>query len=126
MDNQKEHLIKISIIKSFAEMTEAKFEGRYVRADFASKVNSVAAIVRKAVCQNKIATAIVMTLASRCITSPDNLSQAEVDSFTNLLLSSLDGKDVRTENGVLKNIVVMIVNKLNDMPVWFYHDNPNV
>lgn len=67
-----------------------------------------------------------MTLASRYIISPDNLVQAEVDSFTNLLLASLEAKDVRIENSVLKNIVVMIVNKLNDIPVWFYHDNPNV
>ena len=33
---------------------------------------------------------------------------------------------MRTENGVLKNIVVMIVNKVNDIPAWFYLDNPNV
>lgn len=67
-----------------------------------------------------------MNLASRYITSPDNLDQSEVDSFTNLLLASLEGRDVRTENGILKNLVVMIVNKVNDIPAWFYLDNPNV
>lgn len=114
-------------IEAFANLTEAKLDGKYVRAEFGGKGNSAASVVRKAVGQNTSAAAIIMTLASRYITSPDNLAQAEVDSFTNLLLASLEGKDVRTEeSGVLKNIVVMIVNKINDIPVWFYHDNPNV
>jgi DNA polymerase III delta prime subunit len=113
-------------IESFAELTESKLDGRFVRAEFGGKGNSAASVVRRATNQNSVATAIIMTLASRYITSPDNLAQAELDSFTNLLLASLEGKDVRTERGALKNIVVMIVNKLNDIPVWFYHDNPNV
>lgn len=113
-------------IEAFANFTQTKLDGKYVRAEFGGKSNSAASIVRKAVSQNTSATAIIMTLASRYITSPDNLAQAELDSFTNLLLASLEGKDVRTESGILKNIVIMIVNKLNDIPVWFYHDNPNV
>lgn len=113
-------------IEAFANITDSKLDGKFIRAEFGSKNNSASSIVRKAVEQNTKATAVILTLASRYITSPDNLAQAEVDSFTNLLLASLDGKDVRTEKGVLKNIVVMIVNKLNDIPVWFYHDNPNV
>lgn len=114
-------------VEAFANLTEAKLDGKFVLAEFGGKGNSAASVVRKAVGQNTSATAIIMTLASRYITSPDNLAQSEVDSFTNLLLASLEGKDVRTdENGVLKNIVVMIVNKINDVPVWFYHDNPNV
>ncbi|MPM13471.1 hypothetical protein SDC9_59828 [bioreactor metagenome] len=113
-------------IETFANLTESKLDGRYVRAEFGGRSNSAASIVRKAVGQNTSATAIIMTLASRYIISPDNLAQAEVDSFTNLLLASLEAKDVRTEKGSLKNIIVMIVNKLNDIPVWFYHDNPNV
>jgi DNA polymerase III delta prime subunit len=114
-------------IEAFANLTEAKLDRKYVRAEFGGKGNSAASIVRKAVGQNTSATVIIMTLASRYITSPDNLAQAEVDSFTNLLLASLEGKDVRTEeSSVMKNIVVMIVNKINDIPIWFYHDNPNV
>ena len=32
---------------------------------------------------------------------------------------------MRTENGILKNLVVIVVDKLNDIPAWFYLDNPN-
>lgn len=113
-------------VESFARITNTRTDGNAVRSDFKGKSNSATSIVRAAVGQNPEPTAIIMNLASRYITSPDNIDQAEVDSFTNLLLASLEGKDVRTENGVLKNIVVMIVNKVNDIPAWFYLDNPNV
>jgi hypothetical protein len=114
-------------IAEFASITNTRVDGQYIRAEFKGKNNSASTIVRAAVGQNQVATAIIMNLASRYITSPDSLDQAEVDSFTNLLLASLDGKDVCTGNyGTLKNIIVMIANKINDIPVWFYHDNPNV
>lgn len=113
-------------IDEFAQMTDSRLDGRFIRCDFKGKSNSATSIVRTAMSQNQVPTAIIMNLASRYITSPDNVDQAEVDSFTNLLLASLEGKDVRTKSGTLKNIVVMIVNKVNDVPAWFYLDNPNV
>ena len=113
-------------IHAFAELTGAKLDGDYIRSDFKGKANSASTLVRAAVNQNKQPVAIVMNLASRYITSPDNIEQSEVDSFTNLQLASMEGKDVRTPNGTLKNLVVMIVNKVNDVPAWFYLDNPNV
>ena len=113
-------------IENFAKMTDARLDGRFIRCDFKGKANSASAIVRTAVSQNNVSTAIIMNLASRYITSPDNVDQSEVDSFTNLMLASLEGKDVRTDKGTLKNIVIMIVNKVNDVPAWFYLDNPNV
>lgn len=113
-------------IQEFAKMTNSQFDGRCIRCDFKGKTNSATSIVRAAVTQTEVPTAIIMNLASRYIVSPDNVDQSEVDSFTNLLLASLEGRDVRTENGPLKNIVIMIVNKVNDVPAWFYLDNPNV
>ena len=92
-------------VESFARITNTRTDGNAVRSDFKGKSNSATSIVRAAVGQNQEPTAIIMNLASRYITSPDNIDQAEVDSFTNLLLASMEGKDVRTENGVLKNIV---------------------
>jgi len=113
-------------LDAFAKLTGAKLEGNAIRSDFKGKANSATSIIRAAVSQSKESTVVIMNLASRYITSPDNIDQSEVDSFTNLLLASLEGRDVRTENGILKNLVVMIVNKVNDIPAWFYLDNPNV
>ncbi len=67
-----------------------------------------------------------MDFASRYITSPDNMEQSEVDSFTVLMQASLEGKDVKNRTGNFKNLVILIVNKINDIPAWFYLDNPNV
>jgi len=54
------------------------------------------------------------------------MDQSEVDSLTVLLQASIEAKDVKTEQGVLKNLLIMIVNKVNDLPAWFYLQNPNV
>ena len=63
-------------IQAFAELTHAKLDGDYIRSDFKGKANSATALVRTAVNQNKQPIAIVMNLASRYITSPDNIDQS--------------------------------------------------
>lgn len=116
-------------LDNFSRLSECSAEQGYIRADFkgASRNNGAANIVRKTLSQNKEATVIVMDFASRYITSPDNMDQSEVDSFTVLMQASLDAKDVRTQsNGILKNLLILITNKANDIPAWFYLQNPNV
>ncbi len=116
--------------EAFASMTGTRAEGGHIRCDFKSRPGSsnpsATAVVRQAVGQNQTPVAIVMNLASRYITTPDSIDQAEVNSYTNLLLASLEGKDVRDDSRILKNLAIMIVNKVNDVPAWFYLDNPNV
>ncbi len=116
-------------LENFAKLTETSVSQDSIKADFkgAGKTNGAANIINTALSQNKEATVIVMDFASRYITSPDNMEQSEVDSFTLLLQSSLDAKDVKTESsGVLKNLLILITNKANDIPAWFYLQNPNV
>lgn len=116
-------------LDNFSRLSECPAEQGYIRSDFkgASRNNGAANIVRKTLSQNKEATVIVMDFASRYITSPDNMDQSEVDSFTVLMQASLDAKDVRTQsNGILKNLLILITNKANDIPAWFYLQNPNV
>lgn len=113
-------------VRDFAQLTNSSLSGNTIKCEFKGKANSASNIVRAAVSQNQSPTVVVLNLASRYITSPDNMDQSEVDSFTNLMLATLESKDVRTENGPLKNSVIMIVNKVNDIPAWFYLDNPNV
>lgn len=116
-------------LDNFSRLAECSSEQGYIKADFkgASKNNNAANIVRKTLSQNKEATVIIMDFASRYITSPDNMEQCEVDSFTVLLQASLEAKDVKTEgSGILKNLLVLVTNKANDIPAWFYLQNPNV
>ncbi len=116
-------------IDNFAKITENSVEQGYIKADFKSrnKSNSAVDIIRKSLSQNKEATVVIMNFVSRYISSPDNMEQSEVDSFTVLLQSSLESKEVKTKsNGVLKNLLILITDKSNDIPVWFYLQNPNV
>ena len=68
---------------------------------------------------------MILDFVSRYISSPSVMEQSEIDSFTVLLQASMESRDVKTEQGILKNLIVLLVNKVNDLPVWFYLDNPN-
>lgn len=113
-------------IESFSKTVGAEITQNCITASFKGNGrNSASEYVRTALSQSSESTVIIMNFASRYIPSPDNLTQTEVDSFTVLLQASMEAKDVRTEKGILKNILVMIVNKTNDIPAWFYLENPN-
>ena len=113
-------------IQKFAQLVQANVADGCISAEFRGRNATAARLTRTAITQNQEATTVIMDFASRYITSPDNMEQSEVDSFTVLMQASLEGKDVKAEQGILKNLVILIVNKINDIPAWFYLDNPNV
>lgn len=113
-------------VQRFAGLVGGTIDADTVKAEFKGKNNTAATYIRTALTQSEEATVVVLDFASRYITDPTNMEQSEIDGFTILLQSSLEGKDVRTEQGILKNLVVVLVNKVNDVPAWFYLDNPNV
>ena len=116
-----------SQVSRFAKIVGASVDNDHIRADFKGRNGTASAYVRDAIIQNSEATVIVMDFASRYIASPSNMEQSEIDGFTILLQASMEARDVKTNDfGVLKNLVVMIANKVNDIPAWFYLDNPNV
>lgn len=111
-------------VDRFGKLTHSSVDKQSIKVDFRGK-NGAASLAKTAVTQTEESCAIVFDFASRYIVSPDRLEQAEVDSYTMLLQASMDARDVKTEQGVLKNLIVIIVNKLNDLPAWFYLQNPN-
>ena len=115
-------------IESFAETVRGTVAGNHrIAAEFRGKGNNSAAVLAEtALTQKEKATVIIMDFASRYINDPSNMQQPEIEGFTILMQASLDAAEVRTEHGILKNLVVLLVNKLNDVPAWFYLDNPNV
>lgn len=116
--------VESGYIEKFAEMVGEKPSDGYIKSEFTK--DRAADIVYKALEQTKQSTIVIMNLASRYISSPDNMQQCEVDSFTSLLSTSLECGNVKKGDITLKNLLIMIVDKVNDVPVWFYHDNPNV
>jgi len=78
--------------------------------------------------QNKIPSVVVYDLASHLVNSSGNITQDENEAFTTLLKAGLDAQSALSKrtNINLKNLVVLLVNKVNDLPTWFYLNNPTV
>ncbi len=98
----------------------------YISAAFKGRGQTAPVHIRAALNQNTEATVVVMDFASRCIISAENMEQAEIDSYTVLQQASMEGREVQAESGTLRNLLVLLVNKCNDVPTWFYLGNPNV
>lgn len=68
---------------------------------------------------------IIMMLASRYVLSADNVSENERDFYSKLMLASLKKTQARNgDKGFLNNLLVLVTEKANDVPAWFYLDNP--
>ena len=101
--------------------------GRLPAPFTAGLVPSAPEIISRALSQTDEARVILMNFASRYITSPDRLTQPETDSFSRLLKAAMEAREVPVEgHGRLKNLLILLVNKINDLPVWFYLDDPAV
>ncbi len=70
--------------------------------------------------------AIVFDMVNTTISSPDMLSETELECLTRLFLASKKRKQaISSKNSrLLTNLVFYIVEKINDLPAWFYINNP--
>ena len=95
---------------------------------FAGPEETAGMYVKNAMMQTEVSSVVIMDLASRYLVSPNSMSQAIVDAFTNLLKGAQNAKQIFSERTqtVNTNLIIVIVNKLNDIPAWFYLDNPYV
>ena len=117
-----------AMMETFARLVNGKTYNGTMAADFrGTKGGSATDCVSRALAQAKTSIVIVMNMASRYSASPDNLQQEEVDAYSTLEKASLDARDVMDAQHVLrKNLLLLIVDKVNDLPAWFYLQNPNV
>ena len=84
-------------------------------------------IVRNAIYRSDCPKAIIMEYAKIFAIEPDHMSEYEVENFTKLMLASLEptvSQNLKGHN--LKNLLFLVVEKANDIPAWFYLDNPMV
>ncbi len=116
------------MLENFAKITHGRNNNGKVDAPFKSaQRESAPQYIRQLLSQSDIPSVVIMNMASRYIPSPDNLVQEEVDAYSTLIKASLDAKEVRCEGTtILKNLLVIVANKVNDLPAWFYLQNPNV
>ncbi len=93
---------------------------------FSVKFNQAADFIRRAVQNKEKSVAVVMMSASRYAVSADSLSDGEKDFFTKLMMASLKKTQIKQGERFLNNIMFFVADKANDIPAWFYLDNPMV
>lgn len=89
--------------------------------DFDSALDSI----RRVVNNKTIPSAVIVDFSSRLVTGPEHLSQKERLQFIKVLKCSSEAARVNVgKNLSVNNLVVLICDKLNDLPPWIYFDNP--
>jgi ATP-dependent Clp protease ATP-binding subunit ClpA len=93
-----------------------------------SKFGDATQHIRRAMANQVEPVAIILNLASRYITSPDMIRDQEQYLYSELLLATQQ----KTENYIdgtkelLPNIMIVVADRIVDIPVWFYLNNPFV
>lgn len=137
-DSGYDNIIFYDHIRGFYNHCEAEYVERFagllgaacregsIAASFTGQAPTAAAHIQAALTGNEQATAVVVDFASRLIVSAENMVQEEIDSYTVLQQAAMEAREVKGAAGVRRNLLVLLVNKANDIPPWFYLGNPNV
>lgn len=114
-----------AMLERFARMTGAEAVRGAIPAEFKGNgANTAPNLIRRALAQGEQAVAVVLEAVSRYITSPERMDQMEVNSFNLLLHAAQSAAAVQTRQGRWQNLLVLLVNKVNDLPGWLYLHNP--
>ncbi|MBO4901947.1 MAG: ATP-dependent Clp protease ATP-binding subunit [Lachnospiraceae bacterium] len=71
-------------------------------------------------------TVICVNFASRAITDPARMNINENMIFTQLMYAGLRAQKRLIDGVIYQNHLLMVADKINDIPTWFYLNNPNV
>ena len=114
-----------SMLSRYAANTSTTIKDGAIQAEFKGNgADTAPNVIRRAMFQRKAATVTVLEMASHYITTPERMDQQDVNSFNILMQSALSASWVRTTQGKKQNLLILLVNKLNDLPAWFYLNNP--
>jgi ATP-dependent Clp protease ATP-binding subunit ClpA len=104
------------------------FEIVKISPDSCKTFESATTVVRKAMENTEYAIAVIMELANTAIISPEMLSENEMECLTRMFLSSKKRKQSisKSNSRLLTNLTFFVVEKINDLPTWFYVNNPYV
>jgi len=90
-----------------------------------AKPDEAGRIIRTVLSNNQSSVAIILQYASRYIQNPENLDEIERNTFLNLLSGSLNATSVLVDGKKrIKNLLFVFTDKVNDLPAWFYLNNP--
>ena len=109
-------------LDGFAELIKAKVNAGRIRAAFTGEQDGAPQMIREALQQTKKPVIIIMDMVSRYVDSPEHLMPDPQRAFTIIQQGILTAREVKAEKGNLRNIIIFIVNKRNDMPAWMFLD----
>ena len=114
-----------AMLERYARLAQVETKNGVIPAEFKGNgADTAPNIIRRVMAQQSAATVTVLELASHYITTPERMDQQDVNSFNLLLQAALSSATVRTPAGRRQNLLILLVNKLNDLPAWFYLNNP--
>lgn len=87
---------------------------------------TIGEVVTNALRQSDVSVAIIMDMASRYIVSPDQMDMLDVRVYTELQRALRCAEEADTNGSLSKNLLIFLTNKVNDLPTWFYLNNPDV
>ena len=91
-----------------------------------SAAATIGEVVTNALRQSDVSVAIIMDMASRYIVSPDQMDLLDVRAYTELQRALRCAEEADTNGSLSKNLLIFLTNKVNDLPTWFYLNNPDV
>ncbi len=102
------------------------YDAAKANTDTCKSFDSATIAIRTALENTETPIAIVFDMANTTISSPDLLSENELECLTRLFISSKKRKQAISSknNHLLTNLIFYIVEKINDLPTWFYINNP--
>lgn len=85
-------------------------------------------IIRDALQSLNGAVAVVIDMVNTIISTPEMIGENESDGLTRLFFATKESKQAKsnTKNKVLTNTLIFVTEKNNDLPSWFYINNPNI
>ena len=110
------------------DMVSTFFRGVSSDEKTSKSISTATELIRKTMTNTVRPTAIVVDLANTIAASPDNLSDEEIEYYTRLMLASRTPTQALSmrEKQPLTNLLFLVVEKVNDIPTWFYLNNPYV
>ncbi len=112
-------------LSAFAKTNGCEVKSGAIPAEFKGNTADTAPnVIRRAMASTAASTAVVMELASHYIITPERMDQHDVNSFNLLMQAAASAATVRTPMGKRQNLLILLVEKLNDLPAWFYLNNP--
>ena len=95
-------------------------------SNFRVDISTAADMVRTANQNREQLNAVIMMMASRYVLSADSISENERDFYTKIMMAGLKKTQIQVDGVFKNNLIFVVCEKVNDIPVWLYLDNPLV